>query len=361
MIGRGLDCLEPLYVKVSPYHKERLRVRCGHCITCKMFRSRDWSTRLYLESKLWDKVCFVTLTYNNVHLPQMYYESARSYVPAGDTYIETQPELLSIPTVWPDDLRNFFKRLRKSGIGEPRIYGETKTNWFRSSENYLDGFRSNFRGNFEIKFSVRNTLKYFGVGEYGLRGDALNGKGRPHYHLILFGVGLEDKNFIERAWSLHGESFGFIRVDDFPRTDGKYICKYVAGYIQKKLFGDKVFDVRLPEFMRCSQHLGESYFLSHLSELNISDTHPFIDEEGKKTPIPRRFRQILVQLGRLPLVSAFESYCLQKDDYKEFIKMLQARKVEVEHYFESRRKNMKFNETRKLKTRLINGDFENEN
>lgn len=44
-------------------------VPCGQCIGCRVARSRMWALRCVHESKLWDRNCFVTLTYDDKHLP----------------------------------------------------------------------------------------------------------------------------------------------------------------------------------------------------------------------------------------------------------------------------------------------------
>lgn len=47
----------------------KIKIPCGWCLECRLKKSRDWSTRCYLESKLHKESCFVTLTYNNKNLP----------------------------------------------------------------------------------------------------------------------------------------------------------------------------------------------------------------------------------------------------------------------------------------------------
>lgn len=45
-------------------------VPCGQCFECKQKQSREWAFRILLESKLYEKNCFVTLTYENENLPE---------------------------------------------------------------------------------------------------------------------------------------------------------------------------------------------------------------------------------------------------------------------------------------------------
>lgn len=44
-------------------------VPCGQCVGCRLRRSRTWALRCVHEASLWPKNCFVTLTYNDEHLP----------------------------------------------------------------------------------------------------------------------------------------------------------------------------------------------------------------------------------------------------------------------------------------------------
>lgn len=71
-------------------------VPCGKCVGCRLDRARVWAVRCMLERKLHDAACFVTLTYNDAHLP-----------PLG--------------SLQPDDLARFWKRLRKA-VGKVRYF-----------------------------------------------------------------------------------------------------------------------------------------------------------------------------------------------------------------------------------------------
>lgn len=80
-------------------------VPCGKCIACRLEYSKQWAIRCVHESDLHAKSCFVTLTYDNDHLPAN-----------GSLLYE--------------DFRLFFKRLRHKygkGIGYFMCgeYGET--------------------------------------------------------------------------------------------------------------------------------------------------------------------------------------------------------------------------------------------
>jgi len=46
-----------------------LKVSCGQCSGCRLERSRQWAVRCVHESKMHKQNCFLTLTYDDEHLP----------------------------------------------------------------------------------------------------------------------------------------------------------------------------------------------------------------------------------------------------------------------------------------------------
>lgn len=52
----------------APFH-DPIQVSCGQCDSCKLKKSRHWAVRAMLEASLYEKNCFITLTYNDEHLP----------------------------------------------------------------------------------------------------------------------------------------------------------------------------------------------------------------------------------------------------------------------------------------------------
>ena len=47
----------------------KAKVPCGQCIGCRLDRARSWSVRMMHEAQLVDEKCFITLTYDDEHLP----------------------------------------------------------------------------------------------------------------------------------------------------------------------------------------------------------------------------------------------------------------------------------------------------
>lgn len=46
-----------------------LEVACGQCAGCRLERSRQWAVRCLHEAQMHDRNCFITLTYDDDHLP----------------------------------------------------------------------------------------------------------------------------------------------------------------------------------------------------------------------------------------------------------------------------------------------------
>lgn len=48
---------------------QEVEVACGQCLGCRLAKARDWSIRCVHEAQMWDSSSFITLTYDNEHLP----------------------------------------------------------------------------------------------------------------------------------------------------------------------------------------------------------------------------------------------------------------------------------------------------
>lgn len=178
-------------------------VPCGKCVGCQIDYSHEWADRMCVELQDNPSAVFLTLTYNNLHLPL----SDHGY-----------------PTLSKDDLQLFWKRLRKA-FPERRI-------------------------------------RYFVAGEYGPK------TYRPHYHAIVYGLGLSDfHDLLQHGYnelrqpyftsakleSLWGN--GFILFSDVNYKT----CAYVARYVMKKHSKSSDFIKSrgiLPEFNLSSRRPG---------------------------------------------------------------------------------------------------------
>lgn len=74
-----------------------IKIACGQCVGCRLEKSRQWAVRCMHENKMHEVSSFVTLTYDDEHLP------------AGGTLVKR-------------DLQLFMKRLRKARDEKIRFY-----------------------------------------------------------------------------------------------------------------------------------------------------------------------------------------------------------------------------------------------
>ena len=234
-----MQCTSPYHIKNPDRFKykkpnelvgdEWQDVPCGHCLACRIARTREWTVRLLHESEFWSDTSFVTLTYDDDHLP-------------------------SDCSLVPRDLTLFFKKLRKD-LGDRKI-------------------------------------KYYACGEYG------DTYGRPHYHAIIFGLSPKDKKLIEDNWHKGFVKIGCVTYDS---------CRYVAGYVQKKLYGkaSKEYEDKgiVAPFSRMSKGLGERYVDKYWNKLYDMNT---VTVRGVPMGLPRYYQKKLVYDGFLNYDSSKE-------------------------------------------------------
>lgn len=196
-----------------------INVPCGHCVGCRLDKSRQWADRMMLELDHSKTAIFVTLTYDPLNVP------VACALDDGSVLF----------TLNKRDVQLFMKRLRRTFDGR------------------------------EIRFYL--------AGEYGSQTH------RPHYHAILFGLSLSDFPDIK---PVSKNSFGqFLYSSEIMYEIWKLgnvalaevswqTCAYVARYCVKKL-GDDVsretyesFGVQ-PEFALMSRKPGIAgyYALEH--------------------------------------------------------------------------------------------------
>lgn len=178
---------------------------CGHCDLCHQSRREDIAARLDAEASLWScPPLFVTLTYNNEHLPK--------------------------DGVSKEHITLFLKRLKQN----------------------LD------------KYDYNPFFRYFLNSEYGhdgsyvdCNGKVRKGTSRPHYHAIFYGIQVsknkidEIKDIFHMSWSDDRRTkskgtfiFGNKRLDDrcFGNVDVQFLRKSGAGsrYASKYLHKPQV-------------------------------------------------------------------------------------------------------------------------
>ena len=227
-------------------------VDCGQCIVCRLDRSRIWATRIVHESKQHESACFLTLTYDDLHMPvRQSLDKSR--------------------------LRTFFNDLRG-----------------------------------RLGYAKLPRIKFFAVGEYGeKKGER---EWNPHYHAIVFGqdfagtIQSARKSYkrSDEAYARSGApqwSHDLIR-DVWP--DGRHTvaavsfesAAYVARYALKKVKGrdaDSYYDGRQPEFQSTSNGIGKTWFTQWKEDTYPSDSCVVVRGDGRFIEVmpPRYYDRLL--------------------------------------------------------------------
>lgn len=248
------------------YTGARIAVDCGQCDYCIHKRAKKASMRVKTAGSAFKHSYFVTLTYDNAHIPLMNcsvlhsdYEDAigisgdihfgheyHQYIPVSEYQCDNNSALRHI----------FFEQVQGTVPFDREIkeYVPVKDNWFLSLDairsfitktqavdnstypvaeqygldnlipflNYVDvqNYIKRLRKHLSLKLGSYETLHFYAVGEYGPV------HFRPHYHLLLFTNSDEVAEVLrychDKSWKL-GRS-------DFQRAAGG-AGSYVASYV----------------------------------------------------------------------------------------------------------------------------------
>lgn len=155
------------------------------------------------------------------------------------------------------------------------------------------------------------TVKYFMCGEYGER------KGRPHYHVVLFGWDFPDRipvpnnpgsrdplftsPFLEEVWG-HGD----VRIGDVTSESAAYVARYSL----KKLRGKsgKYYESagQVPPYIACSKGIAKRHFERFRRDHYPSDEAVCLTT-CQKRPNPRYFDKLLERVDSEALAAVKEA------------------------------------------------------
>lgn len=247
-----MSCYRPLLGKFQGYEEGKaqykilpcsgipaqypdINVPCGHCVGCRLDKSRQWADRMMLELDHSKTAIFVTLTYDPLNVP------VACALDDGSVLF----------TLNKRDVQLFMKRLRRTFDGR------------------------------EIRFYL--------AGEYGSQTH------RPHYHAILFGLSLSDfpdikpvsKNSFGEFLYSSQKMYEIWKLGNVALAEVSWqTCAYVARYCVKKLVDDvsretyESFGV-LPEFSLMSRKPGiAGYFALEHPDLIERSKQYFSDPNG---------------------------------------------------------------------------------
>lgn len=250
----------------NKYTGARIAVDCGQCDYCIHKKAQKASMRVKTAGSAFKYSYFVTLTYDNEHIPLMTckvlqsdYEDVigisgdihfgheyHNYIPVSEYQCDDSSMLRHI----------FFEQVQGTVPFDREIkeYSPVKDNWFLSMDairsfiyktqsvdktdypaseqygrdnlipflNYVDvqNYIKRLRKHLFQKLGSYETLHFYAVGEYGPV------HFRPHYHLLLF---TNSEKVSEVLRYCHDKSWKFGR-SDFQRSAGG-AGSYVASYV----------------------------------------------------------------------------------------------------------------------------------
>lgn len=216
---------------------------CGQCIGCKIERSRQWAVRIMHETQLHDENSFITLTYNDEHIP----------ADQSLNYSHYQKFMRSLR-------KKTKKKLRFYMCGE---YGEEKGRPHYHAVIFGHAFR-------EDRYYWKKT----------------NG-----------GHVLYRSKTLEQLWKYGDSNIGDVTFES---------AQYVAGYVTKKLNGDgenkyyKIFDVEtgeiIPQFKEFSRMslkpgIGRPWLQLYWDEVKEGK----VIVNGKEATAPKYYRKYFKQ------------------------------------------------------------------
>lgn len=242
------------------YNPKIMLIPCGQCMGCRIRQREDWTTRIELEARDYPKeeVWFITLTYDDDHVPGMITKTGEIMRKVQYTWKPGEKRPSSIQILLYEDIQKFLKRLRKA---------------------------------------YRGKLRYFVAGEYGEQ------TARPHYHMILYGWKPTD---LENLYKIHHNGYynskwladlwGMGQIQIAQAVPETY--RYVAGYVTKKMYeinGKKantyheLGQTKPFACMSLKPGLGDHYYQEHKEEIwrqgYIQCTN------GKQAQIPRYYEK----------------------------------------------------------------------
>ena len=250
----------------NQYTGKRIAVDCGQCDYCIYKRAQKASMRVKTAGSAFEHCWFVTLTYDNEHIPlfncEVYYSEyddvlsdsgivhgyeKHAYVPVTK-FCTTDPQRLqhifftqvqgTVPYnretgqyepvkdnwfVSIDSMRSFiYKTQSSTPYGEDgelsRMYGDNLIPFL----NYVDvqNYIKRLRKHLHLALGSYETLHFYAVGEYGPV------HFRPHYHILFF---TNSKKVSKVLRQCHAKSWKFGRSDFQTARGGA--SSYVASYV----------------------------------------------------------------------------------------------------------------------------------
>lgn len=217
-----------------------LELPCGQCIGCRLRRAQDWASRVMHEASLFQRNCFVTLTYDDEHLPPLGHLRYR-------------------------DFQLFMKRLRKVAGSNVRF------------------FMCGEYGPLNLRPHYHACLFNVDFPDQKLAGKS--GSGQPFY----------SSETLAKLWGL-----GRVSVQPLTTSTAAYTARYVVDKVNgpaaelhyAQVDEDGVLHSRPPEFSRCSLRpgIGARWFERHGRGVYARDS---VVIDGQEQSPPKYYDKLL--------------------------------------------------------------------
>lgn len=254
-------------------NKNGMLIPCGKCIGCRLDYSRKWADRMMLELAVEKKAVFITLTYNN--------DALNGIDEDGKKILDGDGSPRIFFTAFDDNYNPISATLDK-----------------RECQLWMKRLRKEF-DNIRIRFYLS--------GEYG----SPNKTFRPHYHAIIFGIGISDigdcvpsgKNGLGQQYYVSKRIRSTWKRGNVIITDVSWqTMAYVARYVTKKLNGplEEFYAMRnIPQkpfaLMSRNPGLGADYLKLHPDALDYQEIWLSTLEGGKKVNVPKYFYDLAIK------------------------------------------------------------------
>lgn len=208
---------KPTDAETNPHKWRQTELPCGKCIGCRLDYSRQWATRITEEMKLYPENYFLTLTYDDLH------------VPWGETINKKTGEIVTNQTLRPSDLTQFIKKLRRNY--------EYHTGW--------------------------QGIRFFAAGEYGSQTQ------RPHYHAAMLNMPIAPEEMKKIGNNKQGDELwecpriseiwgkGYVTIGKLTWQSAAYVARYITkkqiGKESEKWYQSQGIE---KEFVRMSRNPG---------------------------------------------------------------------------------------------------------
>lgn len=234
-------------------------VPCGHCYACQCQQRAEWALRCDYELKKYKYTYFVTLTYDNKHLPHTLSNNQFTH-------------LVNMEMLKPEAYRRWnFARLNPQHASK----------LLRDLQRYTRKFLIESACCLEPE---KFLWRFFLTGEYG---DVTN---RPHMHILLFSHLPFTKSDIEKIFA---KCWKYGHVDIDVTHDKAASINYVAKHQVKSCEGCEEQKKESPIFKRVSRYKGG---LGYNMKNDLVLRHRFFDDDSEKF-IPRQQGQIEYKLA----------------------------------------------------------------